>query len=235
MIETKAVVHVADAKDQPGYAIEHDPASVAAVELGGVRTVLYVPMLKENEVVGAFTLSRQEVRPFTDKQIALVTNFAAQAVIAIENARLLNELRQRTNDLSQRTTDLTEALEQQTATSSVLGVISSSRGDLEPVFQSLLQNSMSVCHANFGNLALCEGDGFRNVAIHNAVPVADEFFRGQLIHPHPESPLSLAARNKQPSHVHDLRTTSPYLAGNKGIVMLADVWGARTFLCVPLL
>ena len=234
-VATKAAVHVADLAAERPYIEERDPGYVAAVELGGVRTFLAVPMLKESELIGLFTVYRQEVRPFTDKQIALVTSFAAQAVIAIENARLLNELRQRTDDLSQRTTDLTEALEQQTATSAVLSVISSSRGDLEPVFQSLLQKATSVCHANFGNLALCEGDGFRNVAIHNAVPVVDEFFRGQLIHPHPESPLSLAARHKRPSHVHDLRTTSPYLAGNKGIVMLADVGGARTFLCVPLL
>ena len=99
------------------------PGAVAAVELGGVRTVLLVPMLKENELIGVFSLYRQQVRPFTDKQVALVTNFAAQAVIAIENARLLNELRQRTTDLSQRTADLTELLEQQTATSEVLQTI----------------------------------------------------------------------------------------------------------------
>jgi GAF domain-containing protein len=135
MIQTKTVVHVADAKEQPGYAIERDPASVAAVELGGVRTVLYVPMLKENDLVGAFTLSRQEVRPFTEEQIGLVRNFAAQAVVAIENARLLNELRQ-------RTTDLTEALEQQTATSEVLQVISGSAGDVEPVFATMLEKAV---------------------------------------------------------------------------------------------
>ena len=96
-------------------------------------------MLKESEIIGAIDIYRQEVRPFTEKQIALVTNFAAQAVIAIENARLLNELRQRTTDLTERTADLTEALEQQTATSEILQVISSSPGDLEPVFTAMLE------------------------------------------------------------------------------------------------
>jgi GAF domain-containing protein len=144
MLMTKAVVHVADAA--------LDPAVVAAVKLGGVRTTLSVPMLKEDELIGVITLFRQEVRPFTDKQIELVQNFAAQAVIAIENVRLLNELRQRTNELSQRTIDLTKALEQQTATSEVLRVISSSPGDLQPVFASMLENAVRICDAKFGNI-----------------------------------------------------------------------------------
>ena len=120
---TKQVVHIADAsaeQNMRGWI----------VELAGARTLLLVPMLKDNKFVGVISIYRQEVRPFTDKQIELVKNFAAQAVIAIENARLLNELRQRTDDLTERTADLTESLEQQTATSEVLQVISCSPGDL---------------------------------------------------------------------------------------------------------
>ena len=121
MMAARTVLHIDDTAAEQGY-VERRPEYVAAVELGGVRTFMAVPMLKENEPIGAFLLARQEVRPFTEKQIALVTSFAAQAVIAIENTRLLSELRQRTNDLTERTADLTEALERQTATSEVLQV-----------------------------------------------------------------------------------------------------------------
>ena len=116
----------------------------------------------------SFSLYRQEVRPFTDKQIELVKNFAAQAVIAIENARLLNELRQRTDDLTERTDDLTEALEQQTATSEVLRVISRSPGDLKPVFQTMLENATRICEAKFGTLFRFDGRAFtrRRTSVH---------------------------------------------------------------------
>ena len=119
-------------------------------------------------------LLRTSVKPFAEKQIELVTTFADQAVIAIENTRLLNELRQRTTDLTERTTDLTEALEQQTATSEVLQVISSSPGDLEPVFAAMLENAVRICDATFGNIYRWDGDALHLVATHNTPPAFAE-------------------------------------------------------------
>jgi GAF domain-containing protein len=223
MIAKKTVVHAADMREEKAYA-DRDPYIVAGAELGGVRTVLMVPMLKENELIGAFSVYRQEVRPFTDKQIELVQNFAAQAVIAIENARLLNELRQ-------RTTDLTEALGQQTATSEVLEVISSSQGDLQPVFDALLSNATRICQAALGNLVLYEDGGFRNVALHGA-PTAYRELRARepVVMPNRAHGLGRLASTKRVVHVTDIMLEPPEARG--GLALLA---GARTLLNVPML
>jgi len=154
------------------YVVSHpaDSDAAAFAKLTGVRTILEVPMLKDGEVSGVIVIYRQEVRPFNDREIELLKSFAAQAVIAIENARLLNELRQRTTDLTERTADLTEALKQQIATSEVLQVISSSPGNLEPVFEVMLENAARICDANFGNIFRWDGDALHLIATHNTPP-----------------------------------------------------------------
>jgi GAF domain-containing protein/signal transduction histidine kinase len=224
---TKQVVHVEDVRTQPPY-LEGNPVVLALSDLAGAWTLVAVPMLKESELIGVITIYRQEVRPFTGKQIELVSNFASQAVIAIENTRLLKELRQRTDDLS-------ESLEQQTATSEVLEVISSSPGELAPVFQKMLENATRVCGANFGVMDLWDGTNFKIAADYN-IPPAFTALRHQMpVHPHPQSGLTTVARTHQVLHVDDLRNSPAYLAGVPATVDIADVAGARTIVIVPML
>jgi GAF domain-containing protein len=228
---TKQTVQIADVQAEPGYL---DPlpgfSGPQIVTLGGARTVVAVPMLKKNELVGVIAIYRQEVRPFTGKQIELLTSFAKQAVIAIENTRLLNELRQRTDDLG-------EALEQQTATSQVLSIISSSPGELEPVFNAMLENATRICEAKVGNLFLREGDNFRAVAVHGGSEYADWFRREPVVvmRDQPGSPLDRLTKTKQVIHIPDLRQDQSYHDGLPRIVSLVDSAGARTHVVVPML
>jgi GAF domain-containing protein len=216
------MVQVADLPASRGYA-ERDPLVVAAVEIGGVRSILGVPLFKEDALIGAILLYRDEVRPFTDKQIELLKNFAAQAVIAIENTRLLNELR--------------ESLQQQTATADVLKVISSSPGQLEPVFQTMLENATRICEAKLGNLFLREGDAFRAVAVHGEPAYVEGWQREPLIvlRDHPGVPLDRLARTNEVLHIHDLTAELTYSEGDPRMIALIDSARARTMLLVPML
>jgi GAF domain-containing protein/sensor histidine kinase YesM len=224
---THQVVHVEDIRALPPY-LEGNPSVVAIADLAGARSYFVVPMLKENELIGAITIYRREVKPFTVKQTELVANFANQAVIAIENTRLLKELRARTDDL-------TESLEQQTATSEVLQVISSTPGDLEPVFKSMLENATRICGAHFGTLNLYEEGSFRQVALHNVPQAYTATQAHMLIHPHPQSGLGTIARTHQVVHIDDIRTLPPYLEGDPASVAISDLAGARTILIAPML
>jgi len=218
--ESKAVLHIPDLTVDQAY-IECNPRIVALVESGGARSWLGVPMLKENELIGAISIYRQEVRPFTDKQTELVQNFAAQAVIAIENTRLLNELR--------------ESLQQQTATSEVLGLISSSPGELAPVFESLLANAKHLCGAKFGMLALREGDAFRTVALHGATAEYTEArWRAPLIRPAADTGLGRVLRTKQVVQIADVQAVAGYV-DNPVQTPLAQLAGARSMLTAPML
>ena len=222
---TKQPVQIADIQNYKPDSSDDTGAGttgVKLVKLAGARTVLAVPMVKESELVGAIVIYRQEVRPFTDKQIELVQNFAAQAVIAIENTRLLNELRQRTDDL-------TESLEQQTATSEVLRIISSSPGDLEPVFEAMLQNSVRICEAGFGQMFLCEGDNVRLVAAVGVPTVLVEFDKQRgTFQPSPGGGLDGVMRTKQVVHIADLLSEHASYPPTR-------LGGARSYIAVPML
>ena len=175
-----------------------DPEYDQRVPLASVRTMLGVPLIRDGSPIGVMILVRSTVRPFIAKQIELIETFADQAVIAIENTRLFEEVQARTKDL-------TESLEQQTATSEVLGVISSSPGELQPVFETSLTNATRKCGAKFGNLFLYEGEAFRHVATHGAPPAfAESRRRSPVVRPDPKCSPARIAATKQVQHVADI-------------------------------
>jgi GAF domain-containing protein/signal transduction histidine kinase len=215
MAATKAVVHVADIAADQGYIEQRVPETVAAVELGGVRTLLAVPLLKESELIGAFSLLRQEVRPFTDKQIALVTSFASQAVIAIENTRLLSELR--------------ESLQQQTATADVLKVISRSTFDLQTVLDTLTESAARLCAADKGTIFQRDGNLYRLAANYGFSPELEQYAAEHPLQPDRGSMTGRVALEGRAIHVADVLADPEYLAVGY------QAFGYRTALGVPLL
>ena len=217
-----AIIHIHDVLADTEYSRELALA-------GGWRAVLAVPLLRDGIPVGALTVAKAEPIPFSDQQIQLLKTFADQALIAIENVRLFDDVQKRTDDLS-------EALEQQTATSEVLQVISSSPGELEPVFNAMLENATRICGAKVGVLWLVEGDGFRSVAMHGLSPAqVEQRQRFPVIRPTPEDPLGRLARTKQVVHIADLREDEAYIKGFPPLRGLVDVGGGRTLLDVPML
>src|SRR5262249_39274776 len=202
------IAHVPDMLADPGYAHE-------LARAGNWRATIAVPMLRNGKAVGAISVGKAEAGPFSERQMQLLSTFADQAVIAIENVRLFNETQ--------------EALEQQTATSEVLKVISSSPGELEPVFRAMLANATHICAANFGNLLFCEGEAFRRVAMHNAPQAMVEAHqRNQIVHRRSAPVLDRVARTKEAIHIIDLAAEYP----SEPILKLAS---ARTLLLVPML
>jgi len=229
LARAKRTAQTQDLRAETGYR-ERDPFYVTTVDVGGARVALRVPLLKENKLLGHLWAFRQEIRPFSDKQVDLVKNFANQAVIAIENTRLLNELRQRTNDL-------TESLEQQTATSDVLKIISSAPGDLEPVFKAMLAKAIELCEANFGAMWLVDGDDYRTAALHGNLPeaYAERWRSGTLHRPKAVVPMVRAVRSHNPVHVPDMLEDKGYLQGDPLARSVVDIAGIRTLLTVPML
>jgi GAF domain-containing protein/CheY-like chemotaxis protein len=218
----KRIIHTHDVLADPEFVL------LDSQKLGSFRSALGVPLQREGVPIGSMFLARSEVSPFTQQQIDLVTTFADQAVIAIENVRLFDEVQARTRELS-------EALEQQTATSEVLQVISSSPGALQPVFEAMLENATRICEAKVGNLFLREGDDFRAVAVHGASEYAEWFRREPVAGTLAGTPLERITKSKKVLHIPDLREDRSYIDGHPRIVSLVDTAGARTHLVVPML
>ena len=215
LCQSKAVINIIDRAT--------DPNPSPSFRYGGARSSIAVPMLKDNELVGALFIYRTEVRPFTEKQIELVKDFAAQAVIAIENTRLLNDLR--------------GSLQQQTATSEVLKVISSSAGKLEPVFAAMLANATRICEAAYGAMWLREDVKLRNVAFHGALPAAFSklWKAGSEISLDSNVPIARAVRSGKAVIIPDLKEDQGYREGHPLQVGAVDLGGIRTLIAVPML
>ncbi len=209
-------VHIADVLEDPDYARPE------AQKLTNLRAALGVPLLRDGHVFGVVSLFRTTPRPFTQRQIELAETFADQAVIAIENVRLFEAEQQRTRELS-------ESLEQQTATSEVLRAISNSPGELEPVFQAILTNTLRLCGAGFGNLLLFDGKDMRVVAMRNAPPEFVELRRKNPVIPLEKSILGPLVRTKKVSHVADITVEEPYASSP-----LAKTGHARTAVGIPI-
>ena len=214
----RGTVHIHDIQADPEYRWAEDHSGEEEMH----RTILAVPMLRESEITGVIVIRRIRVQPFTEKQIELVTNFAAQAVIAIENTRLFNELRQRTDDLS-------ELLEQQTATSEVLKVISSSASDLQPVFDTMAENAVRLCDAERAYIFRFDGELLRAVATYNVGPENREFVNRNPIAPGRRSVSARAALERRSVQVPDVQADPEFAYA------IRDVDPIRTVLAVPML
>ncbi|HKD74991.1 MAG TPA: GAF domain-containing protein, partial [Ktedonobacterales bacterium] len=209
-------VQIADAWTDPLYELKDD------ARVGDVHTMLGVPLLLDGETIGAVGLARRRVEPFTDRQIELVSTFADQAVIAIENARLLTEQQ--------------EALEQQTATAEVLGVINASPGNLAPVFDAMLEKALRLCGATIGAIYHYNGQSFDAVALRGVTPGFAAFSAGNPMLNIPGGPPSLVLETKRPVQVADIAATDRYRDGTSTYARaLLDIGGIRAVLNVPLL